>query len=539
MLPQFVSFTRRNSGAFLFVLGFVLLCSVYEYGRVMNLRPSPHHLSRQTSGLSFAYTYWEKGNGFFEPELQHLFADDMTTGRTVAELPLLYYVVAQIWRITGPSEFVYRALMLLLHFAATYALFRTLQRILGHAGWAVMVALFFFTSPAIVYFAIAFMPDVPSFDLVLLGLAVFLRRWPEQGKWDVLGAALLFTLAALLKVSALMAPLALFALLAAETVLPNWFSVKGRVFQHRLVALVSFVAMLAITYAWYAWSMAYTDRHQAVFSNSTTWALWDIPKADALKIWQAGKDVMVWQLFDTPAWIAFGLMLTFLFLNARRVAAGAWLLLACLAGGIVLYTLLWFITLDAHEYYFINPMVLPILLVGVFLWTLGKTYPKLFNSPITRVAFALLLCYHTVYAANNHRMRTRGRVQLKEENYLPIYHPAEVHFWDMAQYWDMEPMLTITQYNRSIGIKKEDPVMCMTDATICASLYFMDQRGWTTYSFTSTDTASWNARIRAGAKYLFVKEGQWEGQSVETAYMTKQIGAYKGILIYDLRAQHP
>jgi hypothetical protein len=252
---------RRHGNTWLFVLGFILLCSLYEYGRVMNMRPFPHHLSRQTAGLSFAYTYWEKGNALFDPQQHHLFSDGLTSGRTTAECPILYYAMGQLWHITGPSEFAYRAFMLLLHFAASWALFGMMRRFLGHGGWAALAALFFFTSPAIVYFAISFMPDVPAFDLMLLGIAVLVRRWPEQGRWAIAGSAVLFTLAGLLKVTALMAPLTLLALLAAETVLPKVFARNGGLFRHKAITWVALLAVFGVNYGWYSWSAAYVAEH--------------------------------------------------------------------------------------------------------------------------------------------------------------------------------------------------------------------------------------------------------------------------------------
>jgi hypothetical protein len=243
----------------------------------------------------------------------------------------------------------------------------------------------------------------------------------------------------------------------------------------------------------------------------------------------------VWQLFDTPAWIALGLMLAFIVAYARKVPCGAWLMLLCLLGGTTLYTLLWFITLDAHEYYFIIPMLLPMLLVGLFLWALRGAYPRVFTSHWTRIAFLLLIGYHAVYAANNHQMRTRGNGQFKGEDFLPLYHPGEVHFWDMVQYWNMAPILHIEPYNRSIGIERDDLVFNMSDETVCASLYLMDQRGWVNYGMIPTDTVAWNARIRAGAKYLFVHESQFNDQPQLAPYMRHQIGAFEGMRIFDLR----
>lgn len=532
----FLRSIRQHSGALLFVLGFVLLCSVYEYGRVMNMPPSAHHLSRQTTGLSLAYTYWDKGNDLLDPQLQHLFADQLTSGRAVAEFPLLYYVVGQIWRITGPSELVYRSLMLLLHFLGSAALFVLFRRVLEHAAWAAMVSLFFFTSPTIVYFAIGFMPDVPSFDLVLIALAVLWARGVAgQTRIRILCAAALFLLAALLKVTALMVPLTLLAMLLAEVLAPRWMSAGGGLFRYRGWSIAYMLLLLFATYSWYSFAEDFSIEHGAAFSHSGTWALWDLPKEDALRAWTFGKQVLIYQLFDTPAWIMFGGMLLFLLVNARYVPRQLWLALLILATGIVLYILLWFITLEAHEYYYIHPMILLILLFGTFLWTLKSRFPRAFSSPPLRILFLLLLAYHAVYAANNHLMRTRGNVALVREDYLPLINDAEARFWDLTQYWTLKPMLTIEPYLRCLGVQHDDLVMCMSDQTVCASLYFIHQEGWVDFGANTTTPEAIEARIRAGAKYLLLFQDDWVDRPELQRFRQQQIGLHEGMRVFDLR----
>lgn len=528
---------KEHWGAVLFVLGFVLLCSVYEYGRVMNQPPFPHHLSRQTVGLSFTYTYWEKGNGLFDPQLQHLFADDLTSGRTVAEFPIMYYAIAQLWRITGPSEFVYRALMLLLHFMASYALYLLFRRVLEHRGWAVMAALFFFTSPAIVYFAISFMPDVPSFDLVILAIAVlWLPGSTGQTPARILSAAALFLLAALLKITALMVPLTILLMLIVELLFPRWRYKGNGIFQHRWLLIGSILGILAVTYGWYAWSAQYVKAHGAAFSHSGTWALWDLPPADVLRAWTFGKQVLVYQIFDTPAWIMFGVLLAFLLLHARRVPAIIWIALVALSIGITIYVLLWFITLDAHEYYYIHPMILLMLLLGIFLWSVKEIYPKAFRSVPLRAAFLLLFSYHAIYATNNHLMRTRGNVPFRAAEFLPLFNEHEAHFWDMMQYWSLGPMFTIEPYLRSLGIQRNDLVMCMNDQTVCSSLYLIHQRGWVDFGVGDPVEKGIDERIAAGAKYLLLYQGHWDDRSELQRFMTDQIGEYQGMRVFDLRS---
>lgn len=526
--------TTNWKSALFFVLGFVALCCAYEYGRVMNLRPLPHHLSRQTSALSFTYTYWKKGNDLLDPQLQHLGADGLSSGRTVAECPILYYTMAQLWRITGPSEFAYRAAMLLLHFLASFGLYHILRRLLGDGWWAALLALFFFTSPVVVYFAIGFMPDVPAFDLMLLGLACFFARWPERTKLGVVGAAVFFSLAGLLKLPALMAPLILLVVLLAEVVLPKYFARPSGLFQHKLLALLALLGVLLVNFAWYVWAQRYVAAHGFSFSHSGTWAVWDLTKDQFDKAAKGGVEVLVWQLFDTPAWILFGVMVLFLLAHARRLEAGAWLALLGLLAGVTLFTLLWFITLDAHEYYFIMPLLLPLFLAVCSLLVLKRRYPGVFTSRWSRSLFFLLLVYHAVYASNNHRIRTRVKGAFVAEHYLPIYHPAEAEFWDLVQYWSMVPCLRMEPYLEQIGIGREDRILVANDCTVCAGLYLLKREGWVDFGMNPFDAHALDARIRQGARYFMYQVDYWTPEPWIKPYLTKQVGYFEGMLIFDL-----
>lgn len=536
---SFRTLLHRSGSTWLFIAGFVILCSAFEYGRVMNLRPFPHHLSRQTAALSFTYTYWLKGNDFFDPQLQHLAADGLSSGRTVAECPILYFAMAKLWHLTGPSEFAYRAFMLVLHFLASLGLYRTLRRVLGHGVWAALTSLFFFTSPAVVYFAISFMPDVPAFDVMLLGLAALFWHWPRRSTSGLIMAALLFTLAGLLKLPALMAPVALLILLLGESLFPRRFSGSRPFFERKLLAALLFGGVLLVNFAWYSWSKRYVDSHGFPFSHSGTWAIWDLSPEQLDQALKGGVGVMVWQLFDTPAWIMLGAMLLFLVLHFKRLLLSEWLVLACLLGGVALFTLLWFITLDAHEYYYIIPLLLPILVMALFLRVLRTTYPRVFTSAWTMGAFVVMLSYHAVYASNNHRMRTRSNGPFVPEHYLPLYHPDEAFFWDMAQYWSMVPCLRMEPYLTSIGVGHDDKIIIINDRSVCAGLYLLKREGWVNFGMDPFNSAALEARIRQGAGYFMYQENFWTPEPWLLPYLGRQVGEFEGMRVFALHERRP
>lgn len=129
--------SQRGGVPVLAVLGvFVLLCGVYEYGRVLHLPPQPHHLWRQTNCLAIAYNYYAWEWNLFRPAVMSMISDHGLSGRSAGEFPVIYYVIGLLWKVTGPQEVVFRSLKLLLHAGGTLALFRAASLVIGDRSWA-------------------------------------------------------------------------------------------------------------------------------------------------------------------------------------------------------------------------------------------------------------------------------------------------------------------------------------------------------------------------------------------------------------------
>jgi hypothetical protein len=538
MLARFRSLLSKVHPALWLLVGFVLMCCAYEYGRVLWLRPFPHHLSRQTTCLSITYNIYKGEAGLFAPAVHNYFADHHTSGKSAGEFPLLYWSIAQIWKLTGPSEFVYRLFMLLLHFGGTCAMFLGLRKLLAHSGWAALIALLFFASPVMAYFSIGFLPDVPSFDLALIGCWVLLRRSPAQRKGDIVLSSVLFTVAGLLKITALMAPLTFLAWLLLEWALPRWASRNHRVFPHRWTLLLSLVICFALVWKWYSYSVAYNNEHGAEYSYQGTWAVWDLPPAEVRASWEFGKNILVFQIFDTPVWLAFGLMACYLLWSVRHASRPLGIITLMLMAGTVLYILLWWVTLDSHDYYYINPLITLVAFVALFFEALRRRHPRIFRSPWAMAAFFGLVGYSVLYTANNHQMRTRGNTPMRAEYVLPLYHEGEIFYWDMSQYWDMKDMLDLEPYNRSLGIKEDDMVISLEDRTVCAALYLMHQRGWVQFGQTFANSSEIRDLIDHGASYLFAVSPEWLDKPYMQEFYRYPLGQHGAVRVYDLRPFH-
>ena len=94
-------------------IAIILLLTLADFGGFLNKGPRNMHTWRQADCVSLTYLYYE-GNDFLEPEMHLQLGDDYTSGKSAGELPILYYAVGQIWKLTGPSYLVYRLVGLLI-----------------------------------------------------------------------------------------------------------------------------------------------------------------------------------------------------------------------------------------------------------------------------------------------------------------------------------------------------------------------------------------------------------------------------------------
>lgn len=512
-----------------------MLCSVYEYGRVLHMRPLPHHLWRQTTCLSITQEYAEGGNSFFEPAVQSFIADDATSGKTAAEFPIIYYVIGSLWKLIGRTEFAYRLIMLLLHAAGSWALFALTLRVLKDGALAVMVALFFFTVPTVVYFTLAFLPDVPALDFVLLG-ALALTRFMEAGGFRN-GTATLFCFAmgGLLKITALMVPMALFLALSAVLLVPAWRA--KALFDLRRIPIVwgGLILVFLIVAAWTWYAVRYNHWNSASYSVMGTWALWDIGEADRASALRFGRDILIYQIFDGPVWWALAGMLLVLIRYVRWIPVELVLFNAFLFGGTVLYVLLWTIALNNHDYYFIAPLVLPISLMLTFFWMVRERWPQAITSRWTKATLFLLLVYHGAYAATNHQMRTQAGRPVDAAALLPLYHDAELEHWRMTQYWAMADLLDIVPLARKVGVLPQDLVITVPDESVCSALYLIEQHGFNEFGGVRMDSATVADRVRRGAKYLYLLGNDTAVTTPLEGWLDRRILAHGEVGIYDLR----
>ena len=114
------------------------------------------------------------------------------------------------------------------------------------------------------------------------------------------------------------------------------------------------------------------------------------------------------------------------------------------------------------------------------------------------------------------------------------------YWWWLNSNYELtfESYETIEPYSRGIGINKDDLVVSIPDPTCTASLYFMNQRGWTNFGWENDSLQygiGMKEKIQLGAKYLFLSDTTFVNNPLLKQFTEYKIGQYKNIAIFDLR----
>jgi hypothetical protein len=187
----------------------VLYALTYQF-LAIGMDPQGIHFIRQTDSLAFASNYYHFGYGLFEP---HTYSLESTDGAAACEFPLLYYITAMVYNLSGESFSVLRILHLTIISIGFLAAFQFIHRRITHFVIASALTLLVITSTVVMYYASNALVDSAALGFTLWGIERFDRYRTFQRSSDFRLSILLFTLAALLKITFAIWPLALFGAL--------------------------------------------------------------------------------------------------------------------------------------------------------------------------------------------------------------------------------------------------------------------------------------------------------------------------------------
>ncbi len=176
-------------------LAILLIGAWYLFSDTMNTFPAFIHAWTQTDRLALAMNFQENGFDFFHPATFNLLTKD---GITQVDFPIHDYLVACISSfLKADIVNVFRTYNLLYSLLGLFFFFK-LNLLTSKSPIRSLFAMsFVFTIPFFVYYQNGFLPSVPSFSNLIIGLYFVIKFQIEKNNKDYLIGALFITFAAL------------------------------------------------------------------------------------------------------------------------------------------------------------------------------------------------------------------------------------------------------------------------------------------------------------------------------------------------------
>lgn len=518
----------------LFFILLALISYLYSYQTILFLRPCSIHQWRQCDCLSITLNYYKEGMHFFSPSV-HLCILPRNSGKTcTSECPLLYYLVAFLWKIFGYHEFIYRLLDVTLAFAGLYSLFKLTKEILQDGVWALFVSILLFTSPIFAVYANNFLTDVPALSFGLIAWYFFVRYYKTKRLRSFYIFILFFLLAGLTKITALFSFIPLIVIFLWELFIRN--KSNNKIFIKPLIQGLTILFLLVLISSWTAYSIYYNNINSGGVFSTTIMPITGLTSAEIHTILVKFYNNLLPQFFSFPI-IFLSLVLFFtLLINYKKVNPFYYWTLIMLFMGCILYFLLWYRVFSVHDYYLVNLLIfIPFIFIS-FLLFLKENYNIIFKSAKVKIVFALILFFNIYYCLIQVNIRYAPTHHLVRESFIIDEETGRFWEWEHDEYKaHMRALETVTPYLRSIGISRNDTVISIPDGSPNISLYLMDVKGYTEYGSASlNDSARIKNYIHSGAHYLILNDPAMLKDGWLKPYLENKMGTYKNISIYNL-----
>lgn len=522
---------KNKFSGWVFFAMMLLLFGLYHYHKVLFYRPYSIHQWRQCDCLSITLNYFKENRSFLNPAV--CWIGDKGTGETISEFPVIYYTVAQLWKIFGQYEFIFRAFVVLLLFSSLYFLFRTFERFLNNSFWAIGLVMLLFTSPIWVYYGNNFLADVPALSIALIGWYHFMKFY-QLGKNKYLFLSMFFfLLGGLIKISSLISFISIAGVFLMETLFNFKLGEGKKVFSNPKIQFIPFIVLITIISLWYKFAMIYNQEHSGGIFLTGILPIWDFPHDRVIYVWNTFRHNIIYSYYNKLMLhfiiICFGLCL-FFYKKTNRFLLVINIFMAI---GIIMFLILWYDVLDVHDYYLTNLLIFTV--ITLFNFFIMCKNVKLLQSKIFVGFFVLFLIWNIFYAAAC--------------NSIKYFSPSEktIYSWVLKKEWldrmrwyhwnygnHIKALETIEPYNRSLGIKRTDFVVSIPDQSINISLYLMDQKGFTDYGYGPWGEEKMRRLIKMGAKYLFINDKKIYDETYLQPFIKNKIGTYQNIDIYAL-----
>lgn len=493
--------------AFLGILIFFL--SQLSIFSQLNEPPKGLHAWRQTDGAAMAYTYAQDNRSFLNPSILGQTSDFLESGDCApSEAPVIYYFVGKLYQWFGFNEAYFRWITLGLFLIAILGAFWLFFGLKHQFFESALPLLFWISSPILLYYSNNFLSNMSALSMAVLGFA-FGYRFIYSGKTSFMAwACVFYAIAGVFKITAL---LGLTALLLAYLV-KSIYKKQSLLDKNMLWMILAYLP----TAAWILYAKAYNEEHLCYAFSTQLFPIWDLDFHGIQYHLELIAERWKGQFYPTISLWVLGVSALLFLINWNRISSfyRLWVGIAFL--GVIAYVAMQFQVLFAHDYYFINLFIFPLMLL---LPSLGQLKIGAKSGSNWLVGILLLLLFIQVIP------------EVKS-----IAHQRFIRYEDV----DKERLMTLEPWLKRVGVGPDDKIVFAADASH-VSLYYLKRKGWTQCGYplnedgTMADSENYAFRLtvmaKNNAKYLMLY-----GDSVVKKY--PELEKHKGEYVADTFRLH-
>jgi|GEM_PF-956047 hypothetical protein len=522
----------------------LLLCGIflvqmycYNYKETLHIHPRNIHSWRQTDCLSFVLNFYNGRGTFTEPCVNNLGNTD--DGKIASDFPLVQYTVAQIWKITGKSELIFRLIELGFLFMGLLYIYKLALYWTENYFLSIATAALVFTSPILAYYGTTFLSDIQAFGLICGGF-YFVIKWLNEKKRKQLVIAILFFLfAGWCKMSSVFVYAIALLLIAREFMI----GIRSADLNYKKINFIDIVLLCVPFIAWYLWyhyATNYNNLHPNHFFLIGILPIWELnAEKQHFILMKFLSEILPQMLHSSLLLVIFVTVIAFSISKIKRFFSEEYIIMT---GGFImffLFIILFFQVFNAHDYYLITMLNIFVIILCLLVRMINNSLGALLNSNTSRIFVIIFIGLLTCLSG----IKARGRINFNDKWMTKsiAYNETEYKLMEYFTWYEHTryEVLEDPSFNiDKVGITKQDTVICIGDKTINRALYLIDRVGYSSYNIDNIGIDNIAKFIeekrKKGLKYIILIEPDYLNNENLKPYLTNKIFEEKSTSIYKL-----
>lgn len=452
----------------------LLLSIVYGIWQHFFVDILPIHECRKSDSLTQALQYM-RGTSFLEPKTNWI--SNSGNQNAAAEFPLIYYLVGQIWKVTGYHLWIAKLVAFGLLLTSILSLLPFLNWLFGNAKKSLLFVAFVFSFPVLLYYSDTLLPNIFSFSFLLLAAGQLFQFLQQEKRRAFILFSCFICLAVLLKITALIAVLAVYGAFVLQRLFSKQLLSSLQDKKVQLVFGALFFTFVA-TYLWYRYAIQYNLQHGSTIFSTTIRPIWEVSAAERWRIAKLVANEHSREILPLIFW-PFALLFCLWLLWSKRVHALLKFLLLTTLLGLLAYFILWFWVFEVHDYYFIELLFFPLFLFGAYIyyrpeWPLFKRWKKPLEIIFLALIFLNTLSFTQVAAGNQN-------VIAKNTPFISSFIKGN---WGWFYFNHQETLGQLQAQKQQIQkiIQTQDTVLCFSDPYANVHLTAIERNGYSNYN---------------------------------------------------------